>query len=295
MSSCWAWSVVWVFGVRLFGACDARRAPWVYGVTFRDHLTASSSELKRHRCASCDDGTGGRGTCWYHEKDVLQLAKFHPNVVAATGFVLPAVVVAFVEFLLTGGSTGLMPIMAALIAGVPLLSLMYFMGAFSDREEPPSQDKVGLGDQVVQADHVGQVAQVVQGDQVGQIVQGDQVVQVVEGDQGVQDDRFFTPRTVKELKGEVEGKTELAAEDASRRHVGHWMRVSGQVTDVTGDFGDVMMTVETNEDDLVFCQFDEKVWRGRLVGFNEGDTVKVAGQIERISRFGVGLVACELE
>ena len=45
---------------------------------------------------------------------------------------LPGILATVIEYVMTGGTTGVVPTIAALVAGAPTLAVLVFLGAFSD-------------------------------------------------------------------------------------------------------------------------------------------------------------------
>ena len=211
---------------------------------------------------------------------MFRFAQTHPKSTAFVGFVLPGTLATVVEYALTGGTTGVIPIVAALLAGVPTLAVLYFLGAFSDQ---PSKDF----EQAVYV--VPSSNAVVASDTGSETLSVDPRSEVV-------GDRFFTPRTPKELVEEQQGNTSLAADEVSKRHQGHWMEVTGSVKDVENTYRAIEIFIETNDPKIyVHLDFDKDEWKNKLRSLRKGDVVTAIGEITRTTDLGISLENCELK
>lgn len=199
---------------------------------------------------------------WYHVTNMFRLAQTHPKSTALVGFVLPAVMATVIEYVLTGGTTGVIPIIAALLAGVPTLVVLYSLGAFADQSEPQTDNQIEP--------------------QTGNQIDDRQ-------------DRYFTPRPLRDLVREQQENTTLIANQMSKRHIGHWKKVEGRVLDVYSvNRGIVIFAETTGEDVRVFLYFDANRWNTKLNSIDKSDVISVIGQIDKIERRNVSLENCEL-
>ena len=111
----------------------------------------------------------------------------------------------------------------------------------------------------------------------------------------------FSPRTPEELVSEIEGRTELVAEEISKRHIGNWLRVEGTIGSMSeslyiGQHRRISVGLDRGDDlASVYLAFDASKWRDRLMSFDKGDAISVEGQIYGIAPLGyVSLENCEL-
>ena len=99
--------------------------------------------------------------------------------------------------------------------------------------------------------------------------------------------KTFSPRTPEELVAAVDGLTEIAAAEVSNRHIGHWLRVDGTISDISEGFGSITVHLARGDDKVsVYLEFNEDDWRDSLVTLNIGDYISAEGKIDRISRSG---------
>ena len=107
--------------------------------------------------------------------------------------------------------------------------------------------------------------------------------------------RDLSPRTPPELVAEVQGKTELAAKDTSKRHIGQWLRISGSIRDISSRSNSIEVMARDRDQTTVFFEFNSSIWRDRLAPLNIGDGITAIGKIDSISSVGyVRLEECEL-
>ena len=108
----------------------------------------------------------------------------------------------------------------------------------------------------------------------------------------LKDRRVFSPRTPEQLLDEVKGKTEMAAQLITKRHIGQWLRGESEIVNISQD----------KHNDKIYvgllgpfsCYFSDS-WKNKLAGYNPRDRIRVIGQIEKISPMGIiRLVDCEL-
>ena len=202
---------------------------------------------------------------WYHQTDVLERLKNHRVIASAMGFLGSGVTGAVVEYLMTGGTSGIVPIIAAFVGGIPVAIWLYFLGGSGGEENP------------------------------GFAVQAAQGVERSQGDDGNRRKRFFTQWTVDEMVNEQQGKTSLSATATSRKHEGHWLRFTGPVFDVDEFGGEIRIPIDADVSGLVHTRFDKKRWAGQSGILRKGDVVTVVGRIQSTYDGGVSLTDCELE
>ncbi len=208
---------------------------------------------------------------------------------------LPSVTAAGVEYVMTRGVSGEIPIAAAVVGGIVTMFALKFIETPEDNERPEvaeipekplNKSSVGhtsLSDDVARHEPIQSVPKITEvPNPSGQLIE----------------ERFFSPRTLDELVAEVKGLTNIVAEDVSKRHIGHWLRVEGCVKDVWKRGASVSLLVGPLDTEvLLHMEFDGSLWRERLVAFNVGDQVSAIGKIESIGfylRGSVRLEKCEL-
>jgi hypothetical protein len=90
--------------------------------------------------------------------------------------------------------------------------------------------------------------------------------------------------------------TSIQAQKLVSAYVGKWMRLSGQVQDITSTYPD-RIAVSFNPHPyvlhVVFMFFDE-IWKDRLAILRRGDQITVVGQINDAGPNTVNLFHCEL-
>ena len=111
-------------------------------------------------------------------------------------------------------------------------------------------------------------------------------------------DRIISPRTPDELVDEVKGKTKIAANSISKRHIGQWLIVSGTIFEIyklnSSEYTTVHLRKTESQPDMMLG-FVSTEWHEVLSAFNVGDTISAMGKIESISNLGyVSLEDCKL-
>ena len=104
-----------------------------------------------------------------------------------------------------------------------------------------------------------------------------------------------SPRTPKEMMAEVKGKTDLAANEISKRHSGRSLRFSGYISDIIDDPSFTLVFCESKKGDRWACSFCRKKWRRKLSTYNQGDKIEGIGIITSVSSHSVSLDKCRLE
>ena len=204
-------------------------------------------------------------------RGLLRHLKERSRLTVVVAVVLPGVLATAVEYILTSGFSGGIPILAAAIGGIAAMAAM----ALIDTPEKPQSITLSI--------------------------QKTDTSQGLEVFQSPLNSRFYSPRTPAELVESVENLTEFAAEEVSKRHKGQWLRVNGSVWDVKGRRDSMSMSIElTGSDVLAHLRFEGSHWRERLGSFNRGDQVLAEGKITRITGISsaslgsVTLEECEL-
>lgn len=110
---------------------------------------------------------------------------------------------------------------------------------------------------------------------------------------------FFSRRTPDELVAAIKGLTDLAAEDVKKRHIGHWLGVTGPVVNIASTSPGTTL-VYVNPEGLtadLMLQFKEAIWRHRLAAYDVGDYISAIGSISDFDAWmggSVTLVDCRL-
>jgi hypothetical protein len=94
------------------------------------------------------------------------------------------------------------------------------------------------------------------------------------------------------------------ADEAVKTYIGKWLRVSGNVGDVTrqrrlNERGTVSMMISVKRADgfhlyTILADFDDQRWIDRALIFNRGEKVTVIGKLERVIESGIILEKCEI-
>ena len=130
---------------------------------------------------------------------------------------------AAIEYALTGGSSGWIPVIAGVVSGIVTLFVVLLM----ERRQPAVQVAEPPGSVVQVAEPQGSTVQTVvvqEGSTVQNLeLHGDTAQSAEQRGQAEQpqreiDNRIFSRRTPEELVSEIEGHTDIAAKKISRRH-----------------------------------------------------------------------------
>ena len=180
----------------------------------------------------------------------------------------PGLFATAIEYLVTGGTQGFIPIGAALGGGVISVAILELIEDDDSSRRASFQPLTPISE--------------------------------ISSQSGVRTDgRFYSPRTIDELVAEVKGLTDIAAEGVSKRHVGHWLKIRGKVDNITEYENWVFLFVSlTNSNVRVTLDFDGNIWRERLIALNKGDEIAASGKIEAISGTlggSIDLEECEVE
>lgn len=169
---------------------------------------------------------------------------------------LPGALTALAEYMITGGVAGWAPLVAAVIGGLASVIVLWLVDKRKLVEPPETQIP----------------------------------------STPTADGKDFSPRTSAELLASVQGLTEVAAERASERHVGLWLRVDGNVLDVIEDSRSITVFMAESDDKArLFLEFPSRQWSARLRSLDLDDPISAVGRITRIARQGyISLEDCEL-
>ena len=201
---------------------------------------------------------------------MLKWAKERYWVSVAIAAGLPSVLAGIVEYVWTKGVSGLAPIAFALIGGLGAMAVLRFV-----QEREPLQ--LTVVHEHSQTPHPPESHR-----PPASLLAG----------------KDFSPRSPAELVASVEGLTEIAAERASKRHMGLWLEVEGSVLDVSSLPFDSTISVhlkESKDEATLFLDFNSSRWARLLSSLDVGDRISAIGEIESISRHGsISLKKCEL-
>ena len=103
----------------------------------------------------------------------------------------------------------------------------------------------------------------------------------------------FTQRTPNELAQSVDGKTSMEADRISERYQDSWLEVGAEVYDVHSHYDYIRVSVMYNNV-IVSLRFDKDKYISTLQALDKGDRIHAIGRIWRITRNGISLVDCEL-
>lgn len=179
-----------------------------------------------------------------------------------------------VEYALSLGTSGLLPVATGIVTAFLLLILQ--------RTLTPKQEK---------EPHTGHIVD------SKRDKEGDSKAQP-ESPLPVESERIFSRRTPEELIALVKDQTEWAASDLTKPHIGTWLRIERPIYDINPpDDNTVIVTVDFSRGYsslLVFLSFDETHWRDRLRILTTGDRITAIGKISQINKIGISLEECEL-
>ena len=215
---------------------------------------------------------------------VVKYIKRRPWITITIAAVLPGACASLIEYVMTNGVSGGIPIIAAIAGGAVAAILLHLLRAHNSNDQLETVES-------------GVVREVIREISVEDL--DENARQSILPDSATEE-RVLSPRTPAELVDEIAGMTELVAECHSARHIGQWLRVEGPVEDVSRYYKEIRLTLGEAETSL-FLTFDECRWSERLQSLNVGDRVVAIGKISRVRRAmssGLGgyvsLEACEL-
>ncbi len=182
----------------------------------------------------------------------------------------PGVVAALIEYVLTRGSSGWIPVLASATGGILVLAVRLIMQNRHQEATEENQENV------------------------------QPAAAVVYQPRQQSEPKILSPRTPEELVAEIEGRTEIVAKEISKRHIGTWLRVEGTITSMSDymyvDDRRIIVGLDRGDDLVpIYLNFSGSKWRNRLMSFDNGDAISAEGQIEDVSTSGfVSLENCEL-
>ena len=110
------------------------------------------------------------------------------------------------------------------------------------------------------------------------------MVEVVDQPRRSPERRIYSRRTPEELAASVDGLTEIAAQEASKRHIGLWLNVEGTIFDISDSIGRISVYLNRGDDKAsVALMFAKEHWRDSLMALDKGDYISAEGKIDRIS------------
>ena len=200
------------------------------------------------------------------KRKVLRYIKRRPLITITLAAVLPGAIASLIEYFLTNGISGVIPILAAFVGGI----LAALGLSFVKPDEPPHRSETIQVPATPETSTPSTLPD------------------------SPPEERIFSPRTSAELVDEINGMTEVVAERVSARHIGQWLKVKGPIGDVSIRGREICVPIMETEPSM-FLYFDESRWSNRLKSFDVGDQISVIGEIRSIRRSGiVRLEKCEL-
>ena len=117
------------------------------------------------------------------------------------------------------------------------------------------------------------------------------------------DGRILIDKDPKFLSDIFSENTDIEADRLVEPYIGKWMKISGDVYDISDrDFGDLMYVSIMDKGGNPFGMsialgmgFNRDTWKDRLELLHPGDHITVIGQIKSASRIGVQFDKCELK
>ena len=197
------------------------------------------------------------------------------------GATLPGSFAAIIQYILTGGVSGWIPLVATLLGGIVAAVVLLFTAKRRPLDLTKSYEPL---------------EPLIEGRAIPPRIPAELVAEI-KGLEPLAEGRAISPRTPAELVAEIKGLTEIVATDVSRRHIGQWLRVQGQVQDVSQRFipkGKIIVSI-TDAETALNLYFDAKIWGSQVSLFNVEDRISAIGKIDRIGRIGwINLEECEL-
>ena len=216
----------------------------------------------------------------------IRFLKERRLIVAAASAILPGVAAAAIEYILTDGNVGWIPLLAACIGGLGTWIALALI------ELPES----------VESSHPYMSGESREQSNLSELVStlGSPNLPMLSNpsEESLEEERFFSPRTPAELVASIDGLTDVMAEKMTEVHIGHWMRVEGIIANVGQSFSrdTTFMSVRVSDEEItrVSLSFDSRIWHRRVSSFAKGDRVSAIGKIDEVSSSNVYLVECEL-
>lgn len=184
-------------------------------------------------------------------------------LMVVTAMILPGVFAGIFEYMMTEGSSGWIPLVAALTGGLAAMLILWLIEQRKP-EKPQGPNKTAGAS---------------------------------EPDELKVEERIFTQRTPDELVASIRGLTEVAAGHVSERYLGQWLKVEGYVKDVYMlSSNKVIVVYISDAEPGVFLHFDAKRWEKHVAALDVEDKISAIGKIQTIGRQGiVALEQCEIE
>jgi hypothetical protein len=111
--------------------------------------------------------------------------------------------------------------------------------------------------------------------------------------------REFVDLNFEALSARTKGLNGIEAGRVFAVYLGKWIRVSGQIDDVTpaGNTGPIVSRFQapTRNAGTVYMTFDRAKWADRLGAMSRGDTLTASCRIELVQQNGMSLSDCEVE
>ena len=220
----------------------------------------------------------------------------------------PGLLAAVVEYLWTGGVSGVRPVSVALIGGVLSMVLLSFVRKRepsmaqttreSHMERRPQEASMAQTTPESHMERRPQEASMAQTTPESRMERRSQEPSMAQTTQKIlPEERIWSPRTVEELVSEGRGMTELAAERLHSRHIDQWLKVEGRVFGAWGTDDTVGISVLLQDTKrLVMMHFDKSLWGERSLALNVDDQIFGSGKIGHINSIAgfVSLEECEL-
>ncbi len=228
------------------------------------------------------------------------------------------------EYWLTGGVSGLIPVLVGLVGALILTGWTALM----EKSEQPERsvfpmvavlmvgalvvgglvNRSGYGvtetpEQPVQTTRPEQPAQTTRSKQPAQTTRSKQPVQTTRPEQPAQTarskqpaqtirpERVFCPKSPSQLIALIKGLTQIEAEAVTKPHIGTWMKVQGRVREVKKR-RDTIFVLLRPEEPYVTASFDRR-WFGRVQNLSVQEAVTIVGKIVSIHPTGAGHIALE--
>ena len=199
----------------------------------------------------------------------------HSWIFIAIATIIPPIIAGLIEYFLTQGVSGWIPLVAGLGGGVFALLLLSFIGRHStEMIAIPTEEQARIP------------------------VEQPELVRPSHPNVPPYKDKVFSPRTPSELIALAKGQTEIGAAHATKPHIGYWLSVGGSVLNVYESGIKKTLTVHIRDDasqESVFLHFAPNVWDTHLRPLTKEDRIAAIGKIISVnpSEF-ITLEECEL-
>ena len=200
-----------------------------------------------------------------HMNKTIRFLKERLLIATTVSAILPGLITAAVEYIMTGGHLGWTPIWASCIGGlVAWIVLMFIL------PEPLESSETR------------------------------RLPNPLDPSEPPTEERFFSPRTPAELVASIYGLTDVKAEAMAKFHIGHWLKVEGKIINVSliqsFSHKTTMVFIGTSNEEELFLslEFDSRIWNNRVSSLDIGEPISAIGKIKQISSIDVRLAECEL-